>query len=179
MIGATQKPLASVIGSLVKANFPVRLVGRVASTDDAKVAAGVPGTGAERLPGKGAFLLLRGGEMKRVQTHLLPHEHLLANVETAQRYWRKYARPTWPLSQEPMQDSRPMVTVIAAPASAQAYPTWLADLVANYIREHGQPPSQRAVQQAYRDETGQMLNWEGIKAAIADGTTQTGGATHA
>lgn len=78
VIGATQKPLASVIGSLVKANFPVRIVGKVASLDDAKVAAGIPGTGAERLPGKGAMVLLRGGEIKCLQAYHLPKSQIPA-----------------------------------------------------------------------------------------------------
>ena len=42
-------------------------------------------------------------------------------------------------------------------------------MVAEYIRSHAQLPSQKAVQRAYQQETGQMLNWEAIKAAIAQG----------
>ena len=45
-------------------------------------------------------------------------------------------------------------------------------MVSRYIEEHGQPPSQKAVQRAYQAETGQMLNWESIKAAIQQGVTQ-------
>ena len=57
VIAATQKPLSSVLDPLIRANFPVRLVGRVASSDDARVAAGVGGTGAERLSGR--FVVMR------------------------------------------------------------------------------------------------------------------------
>jgi len=46
VIAATQKPTAAVIGSLVKANFPVRLVGKVTSPEDARVATGWKGTWA-------------------------------------------------------------------------------------------------------------------------------------
>jgi len=67
LIACTQKPAARVIGSLVKANFPVRLVGRVASTDDARVAAGIGGTGAEKLAGRGDFLLVASGQIIRFQ----------------------------------------------------------------------------------------------------------------
>ena len=67
LIACTQKPAARVIGSLVKANFPVRLVGRVASTDDARVAAGIGGTGAEKLSGRGDFLLVASGQIIRFQ----------------------------------------------------------------------------------------------------------------
>ena len=67
VIACTQKPTAAVVGTLVKANFPTRLVGAVVSPEDAKVATGVAGTGAERLNGRGDFLLLARGEMVRLQ----------------------------------------------------------------------------------------------------------------
>jgi len=55
------------VGGMVKANFPVRLVGSVVSPEDAKVAAGVPGTEAERLLGRGDFLLVAKGQVIRFQ----------------------------------------------------------------------------------------------------------------
>lgn len=67
VIACTQKPAARIVGSLVKANFPVRLVGRVASADDARVAAGIGGTGAEKLAGRGDFLLVASGQVIRFQ----------------------------------------------------------------------------------------------------------------
>jgi S-DNA-T family DNA segregation ATPase FtsK/SpoIIIE len=67
LVACTQRPAASVIGGLVKSNFPVRVVGSVASAEDAKVAAGLPKTGAERLLGKGDFLVVARGEQFRVQ----------------------------------------------------------------------------------------------------------------
>jgi S-DNA-T family DNA segregation ATPase FtsK/SpoIIIE len=67
VIGATQKPSSSVLGSLVKANFPVRLVGRVVSSEDARVAAGIGGTQAERLTGHGDFLAVAGPGVTRFQ----------------------------------------------------------------------------------------------------------------
>jgi DNA segregation ATPase FtsK/SpoIIIE-like protein len=42
-------------------------VGSVASAEDAKVAAGLPKTGAERLLGHGDFLVIARGEQLRVQ----------------------------------------------------------------------------------------------------------------
>jgi len=65
LVACTQKPTAAVIGSLTKANFPVRLVGSVTSPEEAKVAAGVSGTGAERLQGRGDFLLVLKGRSER------------------------------------------------------------------------------------------------------------------
>ena len=67
LIACTQKPTVRAVGTLLKANFPVRLVGRVASAEDARVAAGIGGTGAEKLGGRGDFLLVAGGEVIRFQ----------------------------------------------------------------------------------------------------------------
>jgi S-DNA-T family DNA segregation ATPase FtsK/SpoIIIE len=67
LVASTQKPTAAIVGSLVKANFPARLVGAVVSPEDAKVASGVSGTGAERLNGRGDFLLVVRGEVIRFQ----------------------------------------------------------------------------------------------------------------
>lgn len=67
IIACTQKPLAASIGSITRSNFPVRLVGSVASADDAKIAAGISGTGAEKLLGRGDFLLVAKGHVTRFQ----------------------------------------------------------------------------------------------------------------
>jgi S-DNA-T family DNA segregation ATPase FtsK/SpoIIIE len=67
VVGCTQKPTTAVIGSLVKSNFPVRLVGSVTSPEDAKVAAGIAGTGAEKLLGQGDFLVVAKGQVLRLQ----------------------------------------------------------------------------------------------------------------
>jgi len=71
LVCGTQKPSAKVLGSLLKANFPVRLVGRVVSADDARVAAGIGGTGAERLTGAGDFVAVAGGQVTRFQAAYL------------------------------------------------------------------------------------------------------------
>ncbi len=65
LVACTQKPTVAVIGSLTKANFPVRLVGSVTSPEEAKVAAGISGCGAERLQGRGDFLLVLKGQTTR------------------------------------------------------------------------------------------------------------------
>ena len=67
LVAATQKPTAAVLGSLVQANFPVRLVGRVTSASDARVASGWSGTGAERLEGRGDFVAVAEGRVTRFQ----------------------------------------------------------------------------------------------------------------
>jgi S-DNA-T family DNA segregation ATPase FtsK/SpoIIIE len=67
LVACTQKPAAAVIGGLVKSNFPVRLVGSVASPEDAKVASGLARTGAEQLLGQGDFLVVAKGQVTRMQ----------------------------------------------------------------------------------------------------------------
>ena len=67
LIACTQKPTAALIGGAIKANFPVRLVGSVASRDEARYATGMPDSGAEKLEGKGDFLLGSKGATVRFQ----------------------------------------------------------------------------------------------------------------
>jgi len=78
VIAGTQKPSASLLGPLMKANFPVRLVGSVASPEDARVAAGLPGTQAERLLGRGDFSLVYRGRCLRFQAAYATPEELAA-----------------------------------------------------------------------------------------------------
>ncbi len=76
VIACTQKPTSSAVGSLVKANFPVRLVGKVTSAVEAHVASGVAGTDAEKLAGRGDFILVAAGEKIRLQiAHLPPRDY--------------------------------------------------------------------------------------------------------
>lgn len=70
LLACTQKPSAKAIGSLLKANLPLRLVGRVVSSDDARMAAGVAGCGAERLSGCGDFIAVTGTRTIRFQAAL-------------------------------------------------------------------------------------------------------------
>ncbi len=75
VVAATQKPSSAVLGPLIKANFPVRLVGRVISTTDARVASGWSGTGAERLLGRGDFVAVAEGRVIRFQAaYVTPDE---------------------------------------------------------------------------------------------------------
>ncbi len=83
VVACTQKPSAQAVGSLLKANFPVRLVGHVTSAEDARVAAGVGGTGAEKLTGQGDFLLIAGGEVIRFQAAFISPEEIPAVITAA------------------------------------------------------------------------------------------------
>ena len=81
VVAATQKPTVAAVGSLVQANFPTRIVGRVASAADARVAAGRGGIGAESLLGRGDFLLVSGGTVVRFQGAYEPAMALRAAVQ--------------------------------------------------------------------------------------------------
>jgi S-DNA-T family DNA segregation ATPase FtsK/SpoIIIE len=67
VLGA-QKPSAAALGPHLKANLPVRLVGRVGSLDDARVATGVSASGAEKLTGYGDFIAVGGGDLIHFQS---------------------------------------------------------------------------------------------------------------
>jgi len=84
VIACTQKPVASVIGGLVKSNFPVRLVGSVPSPEDAKVATGMARTGAEKLLGQGDFLVVAQGHLTRMQAAYVTEQEICETVEKLQ-----------------------------------------------------------------------------------------------
>ncbi len=62
IVAATQHPSSAILSSVMRANFPLRLVGKVTSAQDARVASGRAGTGAHLLSGRGDFLAVNGGE---------------------------------------------------------------------------------------------------------------------
>lgn len=72
LVVGVQKPSSSALGPMLKANFPVRLVGRVGSLEDARVASGVAGSGAEKLLGRGDFIAVAGGQVTRFQAAYIP-----------------------------------------------------------------------------------------------------------
>lgn len=67
LLVSTQRPSADVIPGSLKANLPARLVGRVASGQEAITAAGIPGTNAELLIGSGDFVAVIGSQVTRFQ----------------------------------------------------------------------------------------------------------------
>jgi len=72
LIVGAQKPASAALGAHLKANLPVRLVGRVGSVEDARVAAGVSASGAEKLSGRGDFIAVAGGQITRFQAAYVP-----------------------------------------------------------------------------------------------------------
>lgn len=75
LIGATQHPTEKGgLGSLLKANFPIRLAGMV-SPGLSHVATGRPRTHADLLPGKGAFLRCEGPHVYRFQSYFVDEKN--------------------------------------------------------------------------------------------------------
>jgi S-DNA-T family DNA segregation ATPase FtsK/SpoIIIE len=72
LILGAQKPASTILGPQLKANLPVRLVGRVGSVDDARVASGIAASGAEKLTGRGDFMAVAGGVLTHFQAAHIP-----------------------------------------------------------------------------------------------------------
>jgi S-DNA-T family DNA segregation ATPase FtsK/SpoIIIE len=90
VIACTQKPSSQVLGTLVRANFPARLVGKVVSPEDARVAAGIGGTGAEKLAGRGDFIAVAAGQVVRFQAAYVSAaemDQVVAQTGSAPRRW--------------------------------------------------------------------------------------------
>lgn len=120
VLAATQQPLASIVGSVIKANFPVRLVGKVTSDTEAKTAAGQYHTGAERLPGKGSFLCVNG-HVSRVQAyHSTLEEQAQLIGAIGQRWGGAKAHYTLHLEDTPQQVERVTPVTVAQPVVYRA-----------------------------------------------------------
>lgn len=70
LLVCTQKPSSRSIGPLLKTNLPLRLVGRMTSAEDARLAAGRAGCGAEKLSGSGDFVAVTADKLIRFQAAL-------------------------------------------------------------------------------------------------------------
>jgi S-DNA-T family DNA segregation ATPase FtsK/SpoIIIE len=100
VLACTQKPSAGVLGAVTKANFPVRLVGRVTSLEDARVATGIGGSGAERLTGRGDFLAVSAAGVTRFQAAFVSSAEILTIVNrlrSGERGWDMDAEPERPI----------------------------------------------------------------------------------
>jgi S-DNA-T family DNA segregation ATPase FtsK/SpoIIIE len=103
LVACTQKPTAAVIGGLVKSNFPVRLVGSVASPEDAKVATGLAQTGAEKLLGQGDFLVIAKGQVTRMQAAYVEPQQI---GEIVDQIARRPPQMSWLLAKSTGVDGR-------------------------------------------------------------------------
>lgn len=105
LIACTQKPLAATIGSLTRSNFPVRIIGSVTSPDDARIAAGIAGTGAEKLLGRGDFLLVVKGHVTRFQGAYVSEseiQHVVDRLQAKHRRHRQWLALSQPDEAQPL-----------------------------------------------------------------------------
>lgn len=88
IVAATQHPTKEGgLGGLMKANFPVRLVGMVAP-GQSHVATGRAGAHADLLPGKGAFLKCAGPDVHRFQSFYIDAGGIGYMVRQIQKRWK-------------------------------------------------------------------------------------------
>lgn len=94
VIAATQHPAATVLSGVMRANFPLRLVGKVVSADDARVASGRAGTNAHLLNGRGDFLAVSGGDTPiRFQGAYINERDLEQQMQTLGASRSSYTHP--------------------------------------------------------------------------------------
>ena len=84
VIAATQHPTKLLVGE--KANYPLRLVGRVGDAQASALCCGRPGAGAEHLPGKGAFLAVNS-DIERFQVADFSEETAAGVVAVLRNRW--------------------------------------------------------------------------------------------
>jgi S-DNA-T family DNA segregation ATPase FtsK/SpoIIIE len=90
VVAATRRPMVAI----AQQGFPVRLVGRVDSIEQARKVTGWSGTGAERLMGQGDFLALAEGQVTRFQTaYVSPAEVREMVARLAQKKSLSYRPP--------------------------------------------------------------------------------------
>jgi len=122
LIAATQHPTARAIASLARLNMPAKIIGRVDNAQAAALATGTPGSGAERLPGAGAFIHYPGGQ--RLQCYNTTTDVTKRMVAALARHWpapRKLIAP--PMQTGPSLADQRRAAVLAA--------------IANYVNPSG------------------------------------------
>jgi S-DNA-T family DNA segregation ATPase FtsK/SpoIIIE len=90
IIAATQHPLSNVVGSIAKANFNERLVGKVQDANAATVSTGRKETEAHLLPGKGSFLRISPTDREdpvRFQSYFVPMSETDGIVDEICQKW--------------------------------------------------------------------------------------------
>lgn len=109
LVGATQHPTdRGGLGGLLKANFPVRLVGMVAS-GQSYIATNRPKIHADLLPGKGAFLRIQGPTVQRFQSYNIEANDVRLMADYVGRNWNNGVEP--PVTNaSPMPSQRHEVT---------------------------------------------------------------------
>jgi FtsK/SpoIIIE family len=171
IIAATQHPLADIVGSVVKANFPLRIVGKTNDASASRVAAGIPDTGAERLHGKGSFLAING-HINRVQAYHCTPEEERRLIDAISIKWQ-HAHPHYTVRLDDAPKVSVSVESIPVPGTPDNVTPQLVAVIRKYIVKTGKAPSQRKVQAFCRKHYGKMLPWPDIKKALAQASNAT------
>ena len=116
MWAATQHPTRELIGKLTTANFTLRCAGWLPTSKRLRSQRGAWGSGAERLPGRGAFLWIAGATVQRFTAYRLPLSPEQDNA-VGLVGWRGTRARSW-LGQLPAT-----ATSVAATPTAPAQPT--------------------------------------------------------
>lgn len=85
LVMTTERPGDEMLAPWLKADLPVRIVGRVANSETAQIAAGVPDSQAEYLLGGGDFLAMGDKEMTRFQAAYVGNYDLHMALEDLHR----------------------------------------------------------------------------------------------
>lgn len=134
LVAATQHPTEKGgLGSLLKANFPVRLVGMVAP-GQSYVATGRAKTYADLLPGNGAFLRCQGPAVQRFQSFMIEPNDVQSMAKRIGEQWAGHREPT----------EAPAILQTPVDRHANRLPTDLARIVAA-------KPDQRQFISAYEE----------------------------
>ena len=119
LVGATQHPTeAGGLGTMLKANFPLRLVGMVAN-GQSHIATGRPKLHAELLPGKGAFLRIEGPRVVRFQSFMIDEASLKFGVSGITQRWNASPMPLQRHADTPKHDEIDALADIVGPLRAQ------------------------------------------------------------
>jgi hypothetical protein len=106
-IAATQHPTAKLVGE--KTNYAVRLIGRVSDASTSALCCGRPGVGCEMLPGRGAFVLVDGADLRRIQAYAFGSDVAPALVSViADRHPKTGAKP---VSEHPSEPEKAVLVV--------------------------------------------------------------------
>lgn len=159
VLAATQHPLAKVVGSVGKVNFPVRLVGMVSDATAASVATGRPATGAEFLPGRGAFLRVQSADVVRFQSYFVTPADIRTEIRVTRGHWPTVGQTSSTLPTLPNMPSK-LVDVFREYANGDGLRRGGMAAALRALYGHDAPTSGRAYQDAVSVVNEHFQTWQ-------------------
>lgn len=161
LLCATQKPLSSELGPIIKSQFAVRVVGTLEDATASHTVTGRAGLNAHLLEGKGSMLMVATARQPtRIQVYNFDEPLVTELAEMTRRRWQNVARP------QPM--------AIVAPAESRAI-----TMPGRSSRAEGDAQKIAEVfSQYYRPESNGFVNGAKsrfTKLIVGDGATYEGG----